>query len=117
VLSEALPGLVGGLRFGKTMRWNSSGVAFSRPIRWFVSLLGDRVVPLQYAGLGAAQTSRGSRPAGSPVLQVADAGSYLPLMAQQAIIVDRDARRAEISHQTPCWPRRSAAPCPSIGAC
>ena len=41
VLAEALPGLVAGLRFGKTMRWNASGVAFSRPVRWLVALLGD----------------------------------------------------------------------------
>ena len=53
VLAEALPGLVAGLRFGKTMRWNASGVAFSRPVRWLVSLLGDVILPFAYAGLTA----------------------------------------------------------------
>ena len=46
VLPEALAGLVAGIKFGKTMRWNATNVAFSRPIRWFVSLWGDTVVPV-----------------------------------------------------------------------
>jgi len=37
-LSEALPGqldaIVRGLRFGKTMRWDDSGLRFPRPVRW-----------------------------------------------------------------------------------
>ena len=39
------------------MRWNATGVAFSRPIRWFVSLLGDTVIPFEYAGLTAGRTT------------------------------------------------------------
>ena len=41
VLAEALPKLVESIKFEKSMRWNDSGVAFSRPIRWYVALLGD----------------------------------------------------------------------------
>jgi glycyl-tRNA synthetase beta chain len=37
-MSEALPGqldaIVRGLRFGKTMRWDDSGLRFPRPVRW-----------------------------------------------------------------------------------
>ena len=62
VLSEALPGLIAGIKIGKTMRWNASGVAFSRPIRWFVSLLGDTVIPFDYAGLTAGRTTPGRAP-------------------------------------------------------
>ena len=99
VLVEALPGLVAGLRFGKTMRWNASGVAFSRPVRWLVALLGDVILPFDYAGLTADRETYGSRPAGSPALQVSDAAAYRPLMEDQNIIVDREARRAEIARQ------------------
>ncbi|MEM3003954.1 MAG: glycine--tRNA ligase subunit beta, partial [Candidatus Bathyarchaeia archaeon] len=38
VLSELLPGVIGGLQFPLSMRWNASKVSFSRPIRWFVAL-------------------------------------------------------------------------------
>ncbi len=99
VLVAALPGLVAGIKIGKTMRWNSTNVAFSRPIRWFVSLLGETVLPFDYAGLTAGRTTRGPRAAGSPELEVTRADAYLPLLAGQHIIVDREARRAEVARQ------------------
>ena len=34
-----LPKLVGKIKFDKTMRWNSSKIAFSRPIRWFLAII------------------------------------------------------------------------------
>ena len=45
--ARALPGLIAGIKFGKTMRWNATNVAFSRPLRWFVSLLGRDDPPLR----------------------------------------------------------------------
>jgi glycyl-tRNA synthetase beta subunit len=45
VLAGALPELISGLRFAKTMRWNETGAAFSRPIRWLLALHGDRPSP------------------------------------------------------------------------
>ena len=44
ILPNKLAELVAGIRFDKSMRWNESGVAFSRPIRWLVSLFGEQVV-------------------------------------------------------------------------
>ena len=99
VLSETLAGLVAGIKIGKTMRWNASGVAFSRPIRWFVSLLGETVIPFEYAGLTAGRTTYGPRAEGSPELEIAGADAYLPLVAAHHIIVDRDARQAAIKAQ------------------
>ncbi len=99
VLAEALPGLVAGIKFGKTMRWNATHVAFSRPVRWLVSLLGDAVIPFEYAGLIAGRTTSGPRSAGSPELEVANADAYLPLLASQGIVVDRGERQMIIQTQ------------------
>ena len=99
VLSEALPGMVAAIRFEKSMRWNASDVAFSRPIRWFVALMGDAVVPFTYADVPGGRRSRGTRPDGSPELIVPSAEAYWDVMAQQKIVVDRDARREEVARQ------------------
>ncbi len=99
VLAAALPGLIGDIKFGKTMRWNSTNVAFARPIRWFVSLFGATVVPFHYAGLTAGRRTYGPRAEGSPALEVASADAYLPLMAEHHVLVDRDARQAAIAAQ------------------
>jgi glycyl-tRNA synthetase len=99
VLSEALPGLIAGVTFGKNMRWNASGVGFSRPLRWLVCMLDDRVVPFEYAGLSSGRASRGPRPAGSPQVEIARAADYFAIMADQQITVDQEERRAAIRDQ------------------
>jgi glycyl-tRNA synthetase beta chain len=47
-LDSVLPGrldeIVRGLRFGKTMRWDDSGLRFPRPVRWTCARLGDAAV-------------------------------------------------------------------------
>jgi glycyl-tRNA synthetase len=99
VLAGLLPQLISSLRFNLTMRWNESGVAFSRPIRWLVALLGDQVIPFEYAGVQGGSTSRGLRPLGSPELTIKNAGHYFDAMAANSIVVDTDERRASIEQQ------------------
>ena len=99
VLAEALPGLVAGLSFGKTMRWNASGAAFSRPIRWLLALFGDAVIPFAYAGVASGRLTRGLRPYGSPEQTVTDAADYTRQMAAQGIVLDAAQRRAAIAAQ------------------
>jgi glycyl-tRNA synthetase len=97
VLAKALPGLVGSLKFGKSMRWNTSAVAFSRPIRWLVCLLGSTDVPFGYAGLPAGRQTTGPRFEGSPQVTLEAADGYLPAMADHQVIVDRDERRGRVA--------------------
>ncbi len=99
VLTILLPELIASLRFRKSMRWNESGVAFSRPIRWLVALLDDAVVPFEYAGVPSDRTSRGPRPAGSPEFEIAQAEDYPALLAQHHIVADFEERRAIIAEQ------------------
>jgi glycyl-tRNA synthetase len=99
VLAEALPALLGDLRFPRTMRWNDTNVAFSRPLRWFVSLLGGQVISFTYAGIRSGRTTRGLRPHGSPGIQMASAGDYLTTMDEHQIIVNKDRRRTEVRSQ------------------
>jgi len=99
VLVTLLPDLIAGLRFGKSMRWNESGVAFSRPVRWLVALLGDAVISFEYAGVVSGRVSRGPRPAGSSEFEIARADDYLPSLAQHHIVADPEERRAIIATQ------------------
>ncbi len=107
VLAQAVPGLIGGLKFGRSMRWlpsaqagdDDASVTFSRPIRWLVCLLGDRVLPFKYAGVVSGRVSRGGRPADSPPIDVGNAGDYLDTMAAHGLLVDVNERRAVIGKQ------------------
>ena len=100
VLSELLPKLVAALKFEKTMRWRAGdATAFSRPVRWLVALLGQTVIPFEFAGLRAGSLSRGLRPLGSPPLALHSADDYLAAMKKAGIEVDPAKRRALILKQ------------------
>ena len=99
VLALALPSWIADLRFPRGMRWNQSNCSFSRPIRWLVALLGSQVIPFRYADLESGRTTRGPRPAGSPDVALASAASYRPTLATYGVIVDTEARSAEIWQQ------------------
>jgi len=99
VLAELLPTLIGKIQFDKTMRWNESGIAFSRPIRWLVALLGESVIPFEYAGVVSGNTSRGLRPAGSPPITIPSAEGYLAALKKAKIEVDPAKRRADLLKQ------------------
>ena len=93
ILSTLLPELVASLKFAKSMRWDASGVWFSRPIRWLVALFGDQVVPFAYAGVQSGRTTRGLRPLGSPEIELRDARSFAEVMRANHIMVDPQERQ------------------------
>jgi glycyl-tRNA synthetase len=99
VLGEALPKWVEGIKFEKSMRWNESGAAFSRPIRWYVALLGEMLIPFEYAGVLSGAVSRGLRPFGSPEINIASADRYFDAIREAGILLDKEERRASIVEQ------------------
>ncbi len=99
VLAEKLPGLIASIKFGKSMRWNESNAAFSRPIRWIAALLGERVVPFTYAGVASGRTTRGLRPYGSPEQTIKHVKDYRKALEKQGIILNSEERRAAIAEQ------------------
>jgi glycyl-tRNA synthetase len=99
VLADALPKLVESIKFEKSMRWNDSGVAFSRPIRWVVALLGDMVIPFEYAGVLSGNVSRGLRPYGSPDIMIPSADTYFDVIRAAGILLDMEERKASIVEQ------------------
>jgi len=99
VLAEALPTFIAGLKFDKTMRWNSGGVAFSRPIRWLLALYGDLPLPFEYAHTLSAPSTRGLRPLGSPILPAPNPSAYFEALAAQGILLDTAQRAAAIQSQ------------------
>jgi glycyl-tRNA synthetase len=107
VLAEALPGVVAGIKFEKSMKWlpasrrvgNDSGVAFSRPIRWLVSLFGNQVIPFEYAGVAVGNVTRGLRPFDSPEIIVPSADKYFDLIRAAGIVLDKEERKKLIIEQ------------------
>ena len=99
VLAEALPKLVEGIKFEKSMKWDDSGAVFSRPIRWFVALLGRQVIPFKYAGVTSGKITRGLRPYDSPEIDIPSADKYFDVIKNAGIVLEPDERRRMILEQ------------------
>lgn len=99
VLSEVLPDLIAGIRFNKSMRWNESGVAFSRPIRWLLALHDGMIVPFEYAGYTSGRETRGLRFEDKTRFDITSPKDYFEKMEAQGIILDPETRKAEIKTQ------------------
>jgi len=99
VLAEALPDLVADLRFERSMRWNASGVAFSRPIRWFVALHGANVIPFEYAGLKSGRVTRGLRFYEPQTIVLSHPRDYPAFLEPQGVVLDPQVRKARIAEQ------------------
>lgn len=99
VLAEALPTLISEISFPRSMRWNSDGIAFTRPIRWIVALFGETVVPFTYARVKSGRTTRGIRPDRAPEAEVAKASDFLATLEKLGVHLNRDARRERVRSQ------------------
>jgi len=96
VLAESLPGLVTGIKFDNPIRWNDTNATFSRPIRWLVAMLGDAVIPFDYAGVQSGKVTRGLRPHGSPEIEIHSADEYIDVLCQNGIVFNPAEREKKI---------------------
>ncbi|MFN2303513.1 MAG: glycine--tRNA ligase subunit alpha, partial [Anaerolineales bacterium] len=99
MLSVALPELIAAIRFTKSMRWNESGIAFSRPIRWLLALHGDLHIPFSYAGIASDQETWGLRFEVPKKWNVSSPQDYLSKMASQGILLSPEERKLAIKNQ------------------
>jgi glycyl-tRNA synthetase beta chain len=87
VVPERLDAIVRGLSFGKSMRWDDSGIRFARPVRWTLAKLdGDTVV---------GETSFGHRFTAGPV-QISTAQAYEERLREAGVEPDAEERRRQI---------------------
>lgn len=86
------------MSFPKNMRWGRHDVKFIRPIRWLVFLYGDRVVPLEVAGVSSGRMTRGHRFLGGEA-ELARASEYADALRGQYVLADPKERKRAILDQ------------------
>jgi glycyl-tRNA synthetase len=99
VLQKQIPNLIASLRFGKSMRWNSSNVTFSRPIRWLLAVFNEQILNFSYAGIPSGSTTRGLRFYQPEWIEVLSPKEYFTSLADQGILLDPQERSQQINEQ------------------
>lgn len=102
-VAELLPGILGGIitsiPWPKTQRWGSRHEQFSRPVRWLLALFGSEVVPVEFAGLVAGNTTRGHRFLAPGPHEVSDADALIDVLRGAFVVPCEAEREASIREQ------------------
>jgi glycyl-tRNA synthetase beta chain len=98
VLAAELPKEVLSLYWAKNMYWRAAKPErFVRPLRWLVALLNSDVVPLEIAGIGAGNASRGHRILhGAEPVVIDQPKNYSERLRAAKVVVDVAERRQSI---------------------
>lgn len=100
VLQKVIPEILDELRFEKSMRWNETQVAFSRPVRWIVALHDGHVVPLSFAGVPSGRETTLLRFDEDSPVKLGGPGDYLRTLKERGIILEPARRKDVIREQT-----------------
>ena len=96
ILAELLPKEIASLYWPKNMYWRKANERFVRPVRWLVAMLDGEVVPLEFDGIRAGNSSRGHRILADKAVAIAKAGSaYVDALAS-ARVLSRAERETQI---------------------
>lgn len=99
VLPEVVSKMILQISGERLMRWGDCEVKFSRPLRWIVSLMGDKPVEVTVANFKSGRISRGHRILHPQEFSIADADSYEETLKKAFIIVDPEKRKQLIKDQ------------------
>jgi len=99
VLPEKLAGLIAGLSFPRTMKWDASEVRFPRPIRWLVALLGEDTLPVRHGDLVADRFSTGHRVFHPGPVEIAEPVAYERALSAAGVVARRARRRELVREQ------------------
>ncbi len=99
ILAGALPGVILGLNFPKTMYWTGrNGPRFIRPIRWIVAMLGGEIIGFELAGVRSGALTSGHRRLGAREIAVTPA-DYEQRLRDHYVILSAEERRQRISRE------------------
>jgi glycyl-tRNA synthetase len=99
ILAELLPGVVSALSADSNMRWEAPDLAYVRPIRWLLAMLGATVLPFTVSSLASDQVTRVRRGARNIELEVPRAAGYPEFLRDHGVIARPDERRQRVLDQ------------------
>ena len=94
-LKENVPTIVMKLQGPYFMRWAGNDEKFSRPIRWIVSLLDDKEVPVQIVDVKSSKITRGHR-FSQQNIGINSPDEYVAKLKKAHVFVDQNERKALI---------------------
>ncbi len=97
VLAEAIPAIVRGFPWPKSMRWGDASTTteslkWVRPLQGIVALFGEMIVPFEVAGIESGAATLGHRFHHAGPITIGGAHDYVDKLRMAHVLVDQDER-------------------------
>ncbi len=97
IIADAVPAIVRGFHWPKSMRWGTGDLRWVRPLQRIVCVLGGEIIPFEIDGLASGNETEGHRVHGRGPYAVTDGASYkAALEGEGHVMLSRVARREKI---------------------
>lgn len=93
VLKENVYDLVKSINFKRSMRWGGKAIRWARPIRYFVSILDDKILDFDAEGITVSNVTRGHRTLGNDKIVINSIDEYEKLLKENFVILPYKDRR------------------------
>ena len=93
ILKKGIPEIILSLEFPKTMKWDSNGIRFARPIRWVVAILGNQVIKFRLGSITSGRYTYGHRFLAPNRTKLRNTDEYKDIMEKGFVIFDPAERR------------------------
>jgi glycyl-tRNA synthetase beta chain len=102
VLAEAIPAIIRGFPWPKSMRWGDASASpeslrWVRPLQGIVALFGEEIVPVEIAGVRFGASTVGHRFHHPGIITIGSANDYLEKLHACRVIADPAERRRLIA--------------------
>lgn len=93
ILKENVYEIVKSISFPRSMRWGGKSIRWARPIRWFVSLLDDKVLDFDAEDIEVGNITKGHRTLGSDKIVIENISEYEAKLKENYVILRGKDRR------------------------
>lgn len=93
ILSEVFTESIKKLEFPKSMIWDETRFRFARPIRNIVALWGDKIIPMEIAGVKSGKVTYSSYFTHFKKITIKNAESYFSTLEKNGVIADDSKRK------------------------
>jgi glycyl-tRNA synthetase beta chain len=99
LLKELIEKILHEFPWPKSMRWGANETSWVRPLHSILCIFDGKVVPVEFAGVKAGNTTRGHRFLAPDVITISNASEYEAKLKNAYVIASRDMRKVEIITQ------------------
>jgi len=94
---KIIPGIIEycltNLQFPKRMKWSDKKITFPRPIKYFVLMFNDKVVPFEIEQIKSGSCTRGHFVQYNKMIEISRISEYADKLKENGVILDQDQRK------------------------